>query len=230
MNEFFQESVYAGAVLTILAHFLGGLIRKKTGSEIANPLLLGFAIVIGFLLAFRVEYESYFQSARYIHFLLTPATVCFAIPLYEKFDLLRKNKLAVLAGILAGTLAALLSIFVLCRLFRLDHTTYVTLLPKSVTTAIGMGISGELGGHVPITVAAIAVTGISGNIMAKGVCRLFRITEPVARGVAIGTASHAAGTSRALEMGKTEGAMSGLAIVVAGLLTVVGANLFSGLI
>lgn len=230
MNDFFRESVYAGAVLSIFTYMIGVRIQKKLKLALFNPLLISYILVIAFLVIFRVEYDSFLQSARYIHFFLTPTTVCLAIPLYEKYELLRKNKIAILAGVLAGTLSALLSVFLLSLLFRLDHASYVTMLPKSVTTAIGMGLSEELGGYVPITVASIVVTGLSGNIMAKWVCQAFRITDPVARGVAIGTASHAMGTAKALEMGKTEGAMSGLAIVVAGLLTVVGANLFSGLI
>ena len=133
-----------------------------------------------------------------------------------------------LAGIVSGVLTSLCSILVLAFLFKLDHASYVTMLPKSITTAIGMGVSEELGGFVPVTVAVIIVTGVLGNMIAETVCKVFRIEEPVAKGIAIGTASHAVGTAKAMEMGAVEGAMSSLSIVVSGILTVIGANVFAG--
>ena len=175
----------------------------------------------------RVDYATYHEGAKYISFLLTPATVCLAVPLYEQIELLKKNYKAVLVGILSGVFASLLSILILAVLFRFDHASYVTLLPKSITTAIGMEVSRELGGYVPITVAVIIVTGVIGNIFADTVCRIFRIRDPIARGIALGTSSHAIGTARAMEMGEVEGAMSSLSIVVAGILTVAGAGVFA---
>jgi predicted murein hydrolase (TIGR00659 family) len=174
-----------------------------------------------------VDYESYQQGAQMLSYLLTPATVCLAIPLYEQLELLKKNARAVLAGIASGVLTSLISVLVLSILFGLSHEEYVTLLPKSITTAIGMGVSEELGGIVTVTVAVIIVTGILGNVIAEYVFRLFRIEEPIARGVALGSASHAIGTARAMELGEIEGAMSSLSIAVAGLLTVVGASVFA---
>jgi putative effector of murein hydrolase len=181
------------------------------------------------LIVLDIPYETYNTGAKYISYLLTPATVCLAIPLYEQFELLKKNALAIVAGILSGVITSCVSIFVLSKLFSLDYEMYATLLPKSITTAIGMGVSEELGGYVTITVAAIIVTGIFGNMAAETICRIFRITEPVAKGVAIGTASHAVGTARAIEIGDVEGAMSGLSIAVAGLLTVIAAPIFANL-
>ncbi len=175
----------------------------------------------------NIEYRHYHQSAKYISFLLTPATVCLAVPLYQQIELLKKHIKAVAGGITAGVLASLLSIFLLAKLFSLNHEQYVTLLPKSITTAIGMDLSEELGGIKTITVAVIIVTGILGNVMAEFICRIFRIREPIARGLAIGTASHAIGTAKAMEMGEIEGAMSSLAIAVAGLMTVLGASVFA---
>ena len=134
---------------------------------------------------------------------------------------------AVMAGIVSGVLMSLGCIFIMAVIFKLNHQTYVTLLPKSITTAIGMGVSEELGGYVTITVAVIVITGILGNIIGEAVCKIFRIEEPIAKGVALGTASHAIGTARAMEMGQIEGAMSSLSIAVAGLLTVAGAMVFS---
>lgn len=153
-----------------------------------------------------------------------------AIPLYEQLELLKSNIKAILAGILSGILASLGSVFLLSKLFHFTHEQYVTFLPKSITTAIGMGVSQELGGIVTITVVVIIMTGVLGNILAETICKLFKISEPVAKGVAIGTASHAIGTSKAMEMGEIEGAMSSLAIVVAGLLTVIGASIFANFI
>ena len=178
----------------------------------------------------KIEYKHYNEGAKYISYLLTPATVCLAVPLYRQFTLLKQNKNAVAGGIIAGVLTSLLSVFLLAKLFGLDHEQYVTLLPKSITTAIGLGISEELGGFTTITVAVIIVTGIMGNVIAELVFRIFRIEEPVAKGLAMGTASHAIGTAKALEMGEIEGAMSSLAIAVAGLVTVFAAPLFANLI
>jgi putative effector of murein hydrolase len=150
-----------------------------------------------------------------------------AIPLYEKIELLKKNWLAIVAGIFSGVVTTLVCILVLSILFGLSHEEYVTFLPKSITTAIGMGVSEELGGYVTITVAVIIITGVLGSMIAPLVCRVFRLKDPIARGIAIGTASHAVGTSKAMEMGEIEGAMSSLSIVVSGLLTVVGAPIFA---
>ena len=184
-------------------------------------------LCIGFLLVFDIDYEFYQSGAKYISYLLTPATICLAIPLYKQFELLKRNRRAVMAGILSGVVTSLCAILVLAVLFRLDHQAYVTLLPKSITTAIGMDVSAQLGGQVSITVAVILLTGIFGNICAETVFRLTRITDPIAKGVAIGTSAHAVGTAKALELGQVEGAMSSLSIAVAGILTVAGATLFS---
>ncbi|MGN0772693.1 MAG: LrgB family protein [Candidatus Ventricola sp.] len=227
MNEFAASSVFFGVFVTLAAYLLGLKVRQKTGLTIMNPLLIAIVLVMLLLRALHIDYEAYNQSARLVSSLLTPATVCLAVPLYEQLHLLKRHKAAILTGVLSGVLTSLVCVLALAVLFRLDHAAYVTLLPKSITTAIGMGVSEELGGHVSITVAIIIVTGILGSMIAESVCRAFRITEPIARGVAIGTASHAIGTTKAMEMGEVEGAMSSLSIVVAGVLTVAGASLFS---
>lgn len=227
MNELFKTSVFFGMFITLLSYRIGAALKKKLRLPVFNPLLVAIILTILFLSLFRVDYEAYEEGAKYISFLLTPATICLAVPLYEQFELLRKNYRAVLAGILSGVLTSLCSILILARLFRLDHASYVTLLPKSITTAIGMSVSGELGGYVPITVAVIIVTGVIGNMFAETICRVFRIRDPIAKGIAIGTSSHAVGTAKAMEMGAVEGAMSSLSIVVSGILTVIFANIFS---
>lgn len=228
MKEFLSESIIFGAVLSLAAYEIGLLLKKKFKLAILNPLLIGTICVIGFLLIFRIDYKEYNEGAKYISYLLTPATVCLAVPLYEQLSLLKKNFMAVAVGILSGVLASLVSVLALAKLFDLNHQQYVTLLPKSITTAIGMGVSEELGGFVTITVAVIVITGILGNVIAEFICKVFKIHEPIAKGLALGTASHAIGTAKAMEMGQIEGAMSSLAIAVAGLLTVIGASVFAG--
>lgn len=227
MPEFAASSVFFGVFVTLAAYFLGLKVREKTGLAIMNPLLIAIALVMLLLGALHIDYAAYNQSARLVSSLLTPATVCLAVPLYEQLHLLRRHKAAIFTGVLSGVLTSLICVLALAVLFKLDHAAYVTLLPKSITTAIGMGVSEQLGGHVSITVAIIIITGVIGNMIAESVCRVFRIKEPIARGIAIGTASHAIGTTRAMELGEVEGAMSSLSIVVAGVLTVAGASVFS---
>ena len=229
IGDFFSEAVFLGVFITLGAYFLGVSIKKKWKLAIFNPLLLAIVFTMIFLLISRMPYDVYNEGAKYISYLLTPATVSLAIPLYEQFEALRKNVRAIMVGIVTGVLTSMVSVLALAVIFRFDHKEYVTFLPKSITTAIGMGVSEELGGYVAITVAVIIVTGIIGNMIAETVCRLFHITEPVAKGIAIGSASHAVGTTKAMEMGEVEGAMSSLSIVLSGLLTVFGAMIFANL-
>lgn len=223
------DSLFFGAVISLAAYEGGLLLKKKFKLAILNPLLIGTVCIMAVLSLLKIEYRHYMEGAKYISYLLTPATVCLAVPLYRQLGLLRQNLKAVAGGIASGVLACLLSVFLLAKLFGLSHEQYVTLLPKSITTAIGLGISEELGGITTITVAVIIVTGILGNIIAEFVYKIFHIEEPVAKGLALGTASHAIGTARAMEMGEIEGAMSSLAIAVAGLVTVFGASVFAKL-
>jgi predicted murein hydrolase (TIGR00659 family) len=227
MNEFVLQSLFFGVAVSILAYLAASVIKRKWKHALLNPLLISIVLVIVFLTVFRINYEPYYEGAKYLSYLLTPATVCLAIPLYQQLFLLKKNAVAILAGILTGIVAGLGSIFVIAKLLHLNHVQYVTLLPKSVTTAIGMGISEELGGMMTITVIVIIITGIIGNVFAGGICKLLRIRHPIAKGLAIGTATHAIGTVKALEMGETEGAMSSLALVIAGILTVAFAPVFA---
>lgn len=227
MSDFFTESVYFGAFASLAFYEAGLFLRKKFKCGIFNPLLISMLLTIGLLLVLHIDYDTYYAGARYISYLLTPATVCLAIPLYEQFQLLRKNYVAVLAGIVSGVLTSAVLVLIFSTLFQLSHAEYVTFLPKSITTAIGMVVSDQLGGYPSITVAIIVVTGVFGNMIAEPVCRVFHIVEPIARGVGIGSAAHAMGTAKAIEMGEVEGAMSSLSIAVAGILTVVAATGFS---
>lgn len=220
----------AGVLLTLAAFGLGVLINKRTGKAIFNPLLLGTAFVIVVLSVLNIPYDTYAASASPISYLLLPATVSLAVPLYEKWDLLCKNLVAIVAGVLAGVMASLFSVLALALLLDLNHEQYITLLPKSVTTAISMDVSRELGGIATLTGAIVILTGIVGALAAETVCKVFRITNPIAKGIGIGTASHAVGTSKALEIGEVEGAMSGLSVAVAGIMTAVLCPLFSELI
>lgn len=230
MKEMLSDSVFFGVFVSILTYEFGSLLKKKYRLAVFNPLLISVVLVMVILLAFDVDYNVYYEGAKYLSYLLTPATVCLAVPLYEQIGLLKKHAKAIAGGILAGVLTSLITILVFALIFGFSHEQYVTLLPKSITTAIGMGVSEELGGMVTITVAVIIITGVLGNIIAEAVCKLFRIEEPVARGIAIGSASHAIGTAKAMEIGEIEGAMSSLSIAVAGLVTVVGASVFANFI
>lgn len=218
-----------GVAISLVAYAAGVFLRRKFKSDVFNPLLIAIAVTILFLAASKTDYETYNNGAKVLSWLLTPATVALAIPLYEQTALLKKNYKAVFAGIISGVLTSLVSILAMAALFRLSHREYVTLLPKSITTAIGMGISEELGGYVTVTVAVIVITGVLGNIFAKALCKIFHITHPIAKGIAIGTSSHAVGTAKAMEMGEAEGAMSSLSIAVSGILTVCGAIIFQKL-
>lgn len=227
MSQLLAGSVFFGVFISIIGYQVGIFLRKKFKLSIFNPLLISIIFVMVVLLIFHVDYDSYNNGAKYLSYLLTPATICLAVPLYEQIDLLKKNIVAILLGITAGVLSSMGSVLVFSLLFHFSHAEYVTLLPKSITTAIGMGVSEELGGIVTITVAVIIITGVLGNIIAEWVCKLFCIKDPIAKGLALGTSSHAIGTARAMELGEIEGAMSSLAIAVAGLITVVGATIFA---
>ena len=230
MNEFSANSLFSRVVLSLIAFFIGAMLKRKFTLGLFNPLLISILLSILVLVVGKSDFEVYNESAKYLSWLLTPATVCLAIPLYEQWELLKKNYVAVLLSLLAGTVTSVLTVFVLAKLCGLSHAEYVTLLPKSITTAIGMGVSEELGGYVTITVAVIIITGVLGNMFGELICKLFKITEPISKGLAFGASSHAIGTAKALEIGEVEGAMSGLAIAVSGILTVAFASLFANLI
>ncbi|MCR5144675.1 MAG: LrgB family protein [Lachnospiraceae bacterium] len=227
MKEFIVDSAYFGAVLTLLAYGVGVILKKRVNIAIFNPLLISIIIVISVVLLLKVDYKVYKESADVISYLLTPATVSLAIPLYEQVEALKNNIKAIMLGIGIGSITSVVSVLALSLCFGFTHEEYASFLPKSITTAIGMDVSAEIGGYVSLTIAAIVLTGILGNVLAEPLCKLFKIHEPVAKGVAIGTASHALGTAKAIELGEVEGAISGLSIVVCGLFTVVWCGIFS---
>ena len=227
MNAFLANASFFGALLCLVCYFLGRALARRFPHPLMNPLLIGIVLCIAFLAVFRIDYDAWNVSASKLTWLLTPATVSLAIPLYEKLELLRRHADAVLLSILAGSLTSGATIVLLRLICGLNAAEYATLLPKSVTTAIGMPLAEQLGGVGAIAAIAIILTGLAGNVMAPALLKFVKVEEPVAKGLAIGTASHAVGTARAIELGEIEGAMSGLAIAVAGLMTAVIAPIFN---
>jgi len=230
MSDFFTNSVFFGVLLCLSAYQAGLFLRQKTKIAAFNPLLISIIIVIFVLAIFNIKFQDFYNSSKYISYLLTPATVALAIPLYSKLSLLKSNFKAIMSGLIAGVLTSLISIFVMALLFGLSHEHYASMLPKSITTAIGIGVSQEIGGIPTITTAVIIVTGVFGNVTADIIYKIFNIKNPIAKGIGLGSSAHAIGTSKALEMGETEGAMSSLSIAMAGIITVIFASFFANLI
>lgn len=226
MNDFL--GIYFGFAISLFGYMFGLWVNKKI--KFLTPILTAMVSVIVFLLVFDIDVETYQKGGNYISYFLTPATVCLTVPLYRQLSLLKKYKTAIFAAIFTGVITALLCIFVMAFFFGIENDIYVSLLPKSITTAIGMDVAKSLGGLSEIAIAGITITGIFGNAAGEWILKLFRIKNPVAVGLALGTSAHAIGTSKALEFGEVEGAMGSLSITVAGLLTVIVAPVFAGLI
>lgn len=226
---FLEDSSFFPLALSLSAYMAGLALRRRFPLAIVNPLLIAILLTMAALHGLDMSYDAYYDGAHLLHWLLTPATVCLAVPLYEERARLYAHWRAIAAGIFAGIVITMACVLLLGRALHLSAESCATLLPKSITAAIGMDVSASLGGDVSLTAAAIILTGILGNMFAPAWCRLFRLRSAIARGVAIGGASHAIGTAKAVEMGETEGAMSGLAMVVAGLLTVLIAPLAAAL-
>ena len=221
MADFLMQFSLFPLVLTIGCYQIGLWCQKKWKNPLLNPILIGMVLVIGVLLLTGVPNEHYQAGTAHMTWLLTPATVCLALPLYENMKTLKKSLPAILTGITAGTLTSLVFVFILCRAFGLDRALTVSMLPKSVTSAFGMALSEANGGYGALTTAAIVITGVLGALIGSILCKLFKITDPVAQGVAFGTASHVGGTTRALELGSLQGAVSSLSLAIAGLMTAI---------
>ena len=219
MAEFILSIGVWGVALTLSCFALGTWINKKTGQALCNPLLLGSIFVIVFLSLVQIPFGEYKESVSFLSYLLLPATVSLAVPLYEQWLPMKRNAKAVLCGILAGSVTSMISVIAMSWILKLDPVLSASLMPKSVTSAIGAEVAVELGGIGSLAGALIILTGIVGNLSATALCRICKLRDPIARGVAIGTASHAIGTARALQMGRVEGAVSSLSIAVAGILT-----------
>ena len=226
----FESSVYFGVLLSLGSYGIGMWLKRLTGWGLMNPLLVSIVLVIAVLQLMELDYDHYNQGADIITYLLTPSTICLAVPMHEQMQLLKHNIKAVMVGIVTGVLSSMVAILLLAVLLNLDHISYVTFLPKSITTAIGIGVSQELGGYVSISVAVIIITGVIGGIFAEKWFKLLCITEPIARGIALGASAHAIGTAKAMELGPVEGTMSSLSIVVCGIVTVAVAPFFAALL
>lgn len=230
MKDIISSPVF-GVLISLIAYEIGTLIKQKLKLSIFNPLLIAIIILIIFLLQFNIKYEDYNNGGQVISFFLAPATVALALPLYKKFSLFKANALPILAGILCGAASGILSVIAFAKLFNLSGQLAKSLIPKSITTPIGMALSNQLGGLPAITVVAIIITGILGSIIGPFLYKILKINDKVALGIAMGSASHAVGTAKAMEIGETEGAMSSLTIAISGIVTVLIApvlwNLFS---
>lgn len=220
MGELFR-SPYFGVALSVIAFGIGTKIQQKTKSAVCNPLIIAIVLIVGVLLAFGIPYEDYNVGGEVINMFLAPATACLAVAIYTKKSILKEYWLPILTGCTVGSVTSMGCVYGMCRLFGLDESLTVSLLPKSVTTPIALSISQANGGVASITVVAVIFTGILGSILAPALLKVFRVTDSVAAGLAIGACSHAVGTSKAVEIGEVEGAMSGLAIGICGIVTVI---------
>jgi len=230
MNDVISSPVF-GVLVSIIAYEIGSLIKGKFKLSIFNPLLIAIILLIIFLFKFNIKYDDYNKGGQVISFFLAPATVALALPLYKKFSLFKKNALPILIGILCGAISGIVSVIALSKLFNLSDELTKSLIPKSITTPIGMALAKQLGGLPSIAVVAIIITGILGSIIGPFLYKILKINDKVAMGIAMGSASHAVGTVKAIEIGEIEGAMSSLTIAISGIITVIIApilwNLFS---
>ncbi|WP_291650366.1 LrgB family protein [Clostridium sp.] len=214
------ENILFGLVISLIAFEIGLFIYKKTKFPLFNPLLISIALVIGFLVLFNIDFDVYNKGGQFINMFLGPATVVLAVPLYKQLQLLKEHLLPIVIGILIGSSVGIASVFLIGNIFGMENILTISLLAKSVTTPIGIEITNQLGGLSPVTVLAIILSGIIGAVIGPILCKIFKIKERVAVGISLGTAAHAVGTTKALELGETEGAMSSLSIGIAGIMTV----------
>lgn len=220
-NELLSQSLFFGMILSLAAYKIGFEIQKKYKKVFLNPLLIAIVLVIVFLLITGISYETYQYGAKYLSYFLTPVTVCLAVPLYKQMETLKKNMAAILISITIGCVVHALVLIAVTYICKMEPQLLLSVMSKSVTTAIALGVTNEIGGIQGITVIGVMVAGISGAVIGPTLLKVFHITEPVAQGLAMGSASHAIGTSKAIELGEIQAAMSSLAIVVTGILTVV---------
>lgn len=219
MTEFLNVSTYFCVLLTLAAFAAGNFFQKKWCLAIFNPILIAAVLVMAVLLLLDIPNETYQAGCRILTYLLTPATICLSVSFYQQFRKLKRHLPAILAGVLAGTVCGIGSIYLLCRLFDLDRVLLLSMLPKSVTNAIGVALSQEVGGIAAVTTASIAITGILGNMIGPSLCKLFRLRSPIAQGVAFGTASHVMGTAKATELSELAGSVGSLSLTLAGIVT-----------
>jgi len=221
MSDLLASSSYLVIVLTLLAYQIGLWLQRKCKSALCNPIVIAVIIVILVLKLIGISNGIYQEGSKYLNYLLTPATVCLAIPLHAQLDVLKRDLAAILAGIAAGTATSILVIIAMTGLFQFDHSLYISLLPKSVTTAFGIALSEQVGGMIAMTTAAIILTGILGSLSGQFLARLLKISHPAAQGTAYGTSAHVIGTAKANEISELTGAVSSLSLVIAGVITAI---------
>ena len=221
MTDFLTSSSFFAVALTLITFAFGSACQKKTGLAILNPILIAAGLIIAVLKLLGIPNSVYQSGCAFLTYLLTPATICLAISFYDQFQKLKAHLAAAVAGVLAGTITSIGTIWAMAKVFRLEDAITGSLLPKSVTTAIGVALSEEIGGIAAITTASIIITGILGNIAGPALCRLFRLKSEVAQGVAFGTSAHVIGTAKASELSQLTGAVSSLSLTVAGIITAV---------
>ncbi len=219
MIDTMLSSPFFGLALTCAAWCVGLWAEKKTGLILCNPLVVSTGLIILLLVVLDIPYDSYAQGGDLLVLMQTPVTVMLALNVYRQRKLLGEYFLPVAAGCLAGSLASIVSVSLLCRLLALDGTITASLLPKSVTTAIAIAISESRGGIPGLTVTAVLIAGAFGAMFAPHFAKLFHITDPVAEGTAIGSCSHGLGTAKAMEIGSLQGAMSSIAVCICGIIT-----------
>jgi predicted murein hydrolase (TIGR00659 family) len=219
LNKILTSPLF-GLLVTIFAYELGQIIYRKKRSELLNPLILAMLMIIGFLKVFHIPYDIYKTGGNLINFFLGPLTVALALPLYRQRQLVRKHGISLIVGIIAGVLTSYMTVWGLCTLLKFNRMLTLSSLPKSITNPMAVSLSQMIGGNPAITVSMVIFTGIAGALAAPMILRVTRLTNPVAKGIAIGASSHALGTSKAFELGETEGAMSSVSIGLTGILTV----------
>ena len=220
MSEILNSPLF-GFTLCISAYQLALSIRKRFNYTILSPMPVAALMIIAILSVFKIPLESFLNGANFVTMFLAPATASLAVSMYRKLDIIKKNLIPILVGSTVGAATALVSVFLMCKLLNISPEITASLLPKSITTAFATELSGQLGGIVPITVAAVCVTGVTGAIFSPFFIKWFKIKDPVASGLAIGASSHALGTSKAIEIGEVEGSISGIAVGLCGLITVI---------
>lgn len=215
------DNQYFGIILSFAAYEIGKWINQKLKTPLANPLLIAILLIIGFLSITGIDYEYYKKGGDFIAFFIAPATVAMVLDLYANIETLKKNIIPIFVGVGSGTIFSFIIAMFLSKIFQIDRDLISSLLPQSVTTAIAISLSDEYQGIIGLTAIAVVIRGVSGAVFAPLVMKIFKIKDPVAQGVAIGTSSHAVGTSQARLMGEVQGAMSGLSIAVAGITAVI---------
>ena len=219
MINTFTSTPFFGLAISVLCWCFAGWLQRKTKMLVCNPVLVTALLVIAVLLVFDIPLENYNAGGSIIKLMLGPATAVLALNIYQQRAVLKRHFLPVVLGCFAGSLVSILFVLLLCKLFQADAMFSASMMPKSVTTAIALGISENAGGIPGLTAAAVVITGVEGAMLAPLFAKVFHITDPVAEGVAIGSCSHAIGTSKAMEIGSLQGAMSSIAICVCGILT-----------